>query len=465
MFTRHRDKLIPLVVGLPLCFQNLDSAIMGTALPAMATALRVDTLRLNIAITAYLISLAIFLPASGWIADRFGSRRVFCCAIAMFSAASALCGLANSLEMLVAFRVVQGIGGAMMIPVGRLILLRNVDPRAMVAAMVWFTMPPVLGRMIGPVFGGLAVTWLSWRWIFLVNIPLGILGIVLALLLLEPGEATEKPPAFDFTGFALLGIGLAACLAALESASSKLAHGGVAAALGAIGAAALAGYWAHSRRVADPLIDLRIFRFRTFFCTSIGGLPFRLGIGAMPLLLPLLLQVGFGMSPMDSGLLTLGTAVGALATRVVMVRFIRRYGFRPVLVCTTLGASLSFAGYALLSANTPAPMIFAVFAVGGLMFSLGMTSLQTLSFSEMPKPLMGQATAMSTMVQQLSFSLGVLLAVELLRASVWWRGDTTHQLLARDFTVAFVGIAAAILVGIIWFSRLPDNVGAEYRDK
>ncbi|MCC2675945.1 MAG: transporter, partial [Ramlibacter sp.] len=315
---RHRDKLVPMVVALPLFLQHIDSTAIGTALPTISASLGIDTLRLNLAITAYLISVAIFLPASGWIAERYGARRVFCVAIAVFTAASALCAISNSLEMLVACRVLQGLGGAMMIPVGRLLLLRNVAPIAMIAAMAWFTVPPAMGRLVGPAIGGAIVTWFSWRWVFLINVPLGLLGIALALWVLDDSVSPEPPGPFDLAGFALMGLGLACVLGALELSGSKLMSSAMAAGLGSFGVACLVAYGLHSRRKASPLIDLGIMRYPAFFASTIGGTPLRLAVGAVPFLLPLMFQLGFGMSPLDSGLLTLGTALGTLGTRTIL---------------------------------------------------------------------------------------------------------------------------------------------------
>ena len=453
-----------MVVALPLFLQHVDSTVIGTAVPTIAESLQVDALRLNLAITAYLISLAIFLPVSGWMAERFGPRRVLCGAIALFSVASGLCGLATSLEMLVACRVLQGMGGAMMVPVGRLILLRSVAPTAMIAAMVWFTVPPTFGRLLGPLVGGVTVTLVSWRWIFLINVPLGILGIALALALLDADDAPMRRPQFDGIGFLLLGIGLASFLAGLEGACSQLVAPWMSAALCASGLASMAAYCLHSRRAAAPLIDLRIIRHQTFFASVVGGFPLRLAIGALPFLLPLLFQLGFGLSPLDSGLLTMGTALGSLATRAILSRLIHRAGFRSLLLGATVCSSLCYFGYAWFTASTPHVLLFAALLAGGLAISLVMTSLQTLAFSEVPKPLLGQATALSAMAQQLSFSLGVLLAVELLRLAVWWRDGDPTQLLARDFPLAFLFLAATVLVSLVFLIRLPADVGAEFRD-
>lgn len=460
---RHRDKLLPMVVSLPLFLQNIDASIMGPALPAMSASLQVNILRLNLAITAYLVSLAIFLPASGWLADRFGPRRVFCMAITVFSLASGLCALANSLEMLVACRVLQGLGGAMMVPVGRLILLRSIAPSQMITAMVWFTVPPVIGRLLGPLVGGAMVTWLSWPWIFLINVPIGALAIALSLTLMEEGEAPEAHSAFDGLGFLLLGAGLAALLAALESAGSGLLPGRTAAALAVAGAGLMAAYVAHSRRRAQPLIDLGILRYPTFFTAVVGGAPLRLAIGALPFLLPLLLQLGFGLSPLDAGLLTVATALGSLATRALLTRALRRWGFRRLLLVATVCASGCYLAYSQFRVTTPHAALFAATAVGGLVMSMVIVSLQTIAFTQVPKPLLGQATALSTIVQQVSLSVGVVLATEGLRLAVWVRGGSPGAIVAADFPPVFMAIAAVTLLGLFSFRRLPPDVGDELR--
>ncbi len=453
-----------MVVGLPLFLQNVDSTIMGTALPTIAHSLQVDPLRLNLAITAYLISLAIFLPVSGWMAERFGARRVFCAAIVLFSTASGLCGLANSLEMLIVCRVLQGIGGAMMLPVGRLIMLRSIAPAAIVAATVWYTVPPAVGRLIGPFVGGATITLVSWRWIFLINVPLGIFAVLLALVLLDADEPTQARPSFDVIGFLLLGLGLATFLAALEGIASNLMPGLVALAFAVFGLACLWAYWWHSRRTASPLIDLSILRHQTFFATIVGGIPLRLAIGSVPFLLPLMFQLGFGLSPLDSGILTMGTAVGALGTRLVLTRILRRTGFRPLMLGATISSSLCYFSYAFFTGSTPHLLIFVALVAGGLLMSLVMISLQTLAYSEISNPLMGHATALSTVAQQLSFSLGILMAVELLRLSVWWRDGDPAQLQAGDFSMAFLFIAGSVLLALISFIRLPANVGSQFRE-
>jgi EmrB/QacA subfamily drug resistance transporter len=458
-----RDKLVPVIVAFPLFLQNLDSSVMATALPSIARSLQVETLQLNLAITAYLLSLAVFLPLSGWVADRFGAKRVFCGAIACFSIGSALCGVADSLTSLVLFRVVQGLGGAMMVPVGRLILLRRVKPSAMVAAMVWFTVPPAIGRMVGPLFGGVIVTFTSWRWIFLVNVPFGLLGIALAAAFISDIREDLALAPFDVRGFVLLALGLTGLLAGLETAGKALMPVWVSWAMAALGALAMGAYFAVSRSKANPIMDLRVLRYTTYHASIVGGTPLRIAIGASPFLLPLMFQLGFGLSPLDSGLLTVATAVGSLATRTIMARAIRLIGFRSLLMAMTALTSLCYMSYGLFRPSTPHAVMFCAMMFGGLVNSMGMVSLQTLGFSEISKPLMSHATTLSTMAQQVSLSFGVVMGASLVGAAAWWHGSDNAHLAARDFSPAFVFIGAMTMLSLLFFSRLDRDEGADMR--
>ncbi|OOG55694.1 MDR family MFS transporter [Polaromonas sp. C04] len=458
-----RDRIVPMVVACPLFLQNLDTSVMATALPSIARSLDVQVLHLNLAITSYLLSLAVFLPLSGWFAERFGARRVFCGAIAFFSLGSALCGAANSLPSLVLFRVLQGLGGAMMVPVGRLILLRSVPPARMVAAMVWFTVPPAIGRMAGPLFGGAIVTWTSWRWIFLINIPFGLLGIALALTFIDEHHEDAAPAPFDAVGFVLLALGLTALLGAMEATGKALVAGWLTGTVAALGALALGLYGLRSRRKASPIIDLGILRYPTYRASIIGGMPLRIAIGASPFLLPLMLQLGFGLSPLASGMLTVATAIGSLATRTVMAQAIRRIGFRSLLIGATTLTSLFYASYGLFRPDTPHVLMFCVLMLGGLVNSMGMVALQTLGFSEIPKPRMSHATTLSSMAQQVSVSIGVVFGASLVSAAAWWHGGSATHLMARDFSPAFVVVGAMTLLSLCFFVRLGRDEGAELR--
>lgn len=458
-----RDKVLPLVVAGPLFLQNLDSSAIATALPAIAASLQVQTLHLNLAITSYLLSLAVFLPVSGWFAGRFGARRVFCAAIALFTLGSALCGLAQSLPWLVAFRVLQGFGGALMVPVARLVLLRSVQPAAMVAAMVWFTVPPTVGRMMGPLLGGAIVTWTSWRWIFLLNVPFGLLGIALAWRFIgtECDEELREP--FDARGSVLLALGLTGLLGALEMAGKGLIGGWAIAAAAGVGAMAMVIYVRRSRRMAAPLVNLDVLKIPTYFTSIVGGTPLRVAIGASPFLLPLMFQIGFGLSPLESGLLTVATAVGSLSTRAVMGHAIHRFGFRSLLICATALAAVVSMAYGLFRPDTPHLLMFCAMMFGGLVTSMAMVSMQTLGYSDIPKPLMSHATTLSTMAQQVSMTFGVVLGASLVSAASWWHGGDPAQLTARDFSPAFFVIGITTLLSLFFFVRLDPEDGADMR--
>ncbi len=459
-----RARLIPIIVACPLLLQNLDTSIMATALPSIARSLDVETLHLNLAITSYLLSLAVFLPASGWLADRFGTRRVFCTAIVLFSAGSALCGLATSLPQLVLFRVVQGMGGAMMVPVGRLILLRSVPPARMVAAMVWFTVPGAVGRLAGPLLGGLIVTVTSWRWIFLLNVPFGVIGVLCALAFIED---THEPrdARFDLPGFVLLSTGLVGLVGGLDTAGRGLVPQRVTFALIGVGALALVAYWRYSRRRVEPIIDPALLRYHAYRTAVLGGMPLRIALGASPFLLPLMLQLGFGLSPLASGSLSVATAVGSLSVRAVMGPAIRHIGFRPLLIGATLATGCFYASYGLFRPTTPHLLIFIVLLFGGLFNSLAMVTLNTLGYSDMPTPQMSRATAFASMAQQLSISVGVAFGASVLALTAHLYGGSAAHLSARDFSPAFFVVGALTLSSLLFFVRLSHDEGAELRQR
>lgn len=462
---RIRARIVPLVVACPLFLQNLDTSVMATALPSISRSLDVGILDLNLAVTAYLLSLAIFLPISGWLADRFGARRMFCVAIGMFSLGSAMCGMATSLTGLVSYRLLQGVGGAMMLPVGRLILLRSVPPSQLVNAMVWFTVPGAIGRLAGPLFGGAVVSITSWHWIFLVNIPFGLLGIAMALRFIDRDGPAAETTGFDVTGFLLLACGLTGLIGALETAGKGMFPWSANLVSAAVGAASLLAYAVYSRHRRHPLIDLSIFSFSSYKAAVVGGMPLRIAIGASPFLLPLMLQLAFGLSALQSGLLTMATAIGSLVTRTIVARAIRVVGFRSVLIWSATLTSLFYMAYGLFTAQTSHVLIFIVLLLGGLCNSLAMVSLNTLGFTQIPTQRMSHATTASSMVQQLSLCLGVVMGASLLALISAWHGEEAGRVNADSFNPAFLAIGAVTLLSVLWFRRLKPEEGDEFRQR
>lgn len=458
MSLARSSRLIPYVVACALFMENLDSTVLATALPEIARSLGESPLHLNLAITSYLLSLAIFIPVSGWIADRFGARRVFCAAIVVFTASSVSCGFADSFWGLVLSRVAQGLGGAMMVPVGRLVLLRSVAKSELVGALALVTIPALIGPIVGPPLGGFITTYLSWRWIFWINVPIGVVGIALALILV-PNVREERPPPFDWRGFALVGAGLAGMMMGFESVGRDLLPAPAVAALIAGGAAALLLYVRHARRRMHPVLDLALLGIGTFRAAVLGGFLFRVGVGAIPFLLPLLLQVGFGMNPLQSGLLTFAAAVGALTMKLTAKRILRRFGFRTVLVVNAAISAASIAACALFEAATPAAVILAVLLIGGFFRSLEFTSINALAYSDVPRARMSRATSFASVGQQLSLSIGVGLGALILHAVVTLRGGAAAT--AADFAPAFLIVGLVSASAALVFRRLPPDAGAE----
>jgi len=329
--TSGRTRLTAVIVACAMFMQNLDSTVIATALPTMAKAFGAVPVHMNVALTSYLLSLAVFIPASGWVADRYGTRTVFRAAIAVFTIGSVLCGRADSLAFLVASRVLQGIGGAMMVPVGRLVLLRTAAKQELVAAMAWLTVPALLGPVLGPPVGGFIVTYFSWRWIFDINIPIGILGIVLVSLFVE--DVREPPRGrFDGVGLLLCGVALSCLMFGLETAGRGVVPQDLTEAMIGVGLVAIVGYILHAWNHPAPLLDLSLMRLPCFGVALTAMMLFRTGIGAIPFLLPMMFQVGFGDSAVQSGLITFASSAGALVMKPATQRTLRLFGFRDTLV-------------------------------------------------------------------------------------------------------------------------------------
>ena len=432
--------------------------MIATALPTIAHSLGETPLRLNVAITCYLLSLAVFIPISGWTADRFGARRVFSFAIVVFTLGSIACGISTTLPELVGARILQGMGGALMVPVGRLVLLRTVPKSELVRAMSFVSVPALIGPVMGPPLGGFIVTYASWRWIFFINIPIGILGIILVNLLVGDLKETGRRP-LDRSGFLLTGVGLATLAFGFENVGRGALPSSAVIALLAIGAICLTLYVRHAGRVSHPIIDLSLFKIPTYASASIGGFLFRMGLGALPFLLPLMLQVGFGLSALHSGLLTFASAAGAMLMKTSAVRILRTFGFRLVLVGDAVISAGFLFGYSLFRPDTPHFVIFLALLIGGFFRSLQMTSINTLGYADVPPAMLSRATSLSSMAQQLSQTAGVATAALLLHTALTLRGGTA--LAAPDFYPVFMAVAMISLLSVPFFLKMAPDAGAE----
>lgn len=450
--------LVPLIVACALFMENLDATVLSTALPAIAHDLHESPIQLKLALTSYLLTLAVFIPASGWTADRFGARIVFRAAILVFALGSALCGFAGNVQMLVAARALQGVGGAMMVPVGRLVILRTVPRSELVGALAWLTIPALLGPVIGPPVGGFITTFFSWRWIFWINLPIAALGMMLATLYIPNVRAEDVPP-FDLPGFVLSGVGLAAVVSGAAVMDVSFVSPWVAATLFVAGLTLSALYVWHACRDETPILDLSLLRLSTFRAGVTGGSLFRIGVGAMPLLLPLLLQLGFGFSPLNSGLLTFVAAIGAIGMKTAAAGILRRYGFRKVLVVNSIISAVLIAAPALFTVTTPIAVMLLVLLVGGFFRSLEFTCINAISYAEVEQPRMSAATSFASVAQQVSLSLGITVAASALQLTTALRGHA--GLAAADFPPAFLVVGLVSLLSAIGFARLPPEAGEE----
>jgi EmrB/QacA subfamily drug resistance transporter len=454
----NKQRLIPLIVATALFMENMDSTVISTSLPAIAGDMGTSPLTLKLAITSYLLSLAVFIPASGWTADRFGARLVFSCAIAVFMAGSIGCALSGSVTDFVFARTLQGIGGAMMTPVGRLVLLRSIDKSALVNAMAWVTVPALVGPVIGPPLGGFITTYFSWHWIFLINIPIGLLGIFMALRFIDPIRS-DNPERFDLYGMVLAGIGLAGIAFGLSVAGLNLLPWSVVAALVAIGAIAMTLYVIHARRTASPVLDFTLLHLPTMRASIVGGFMFRVGIGSLPFLLPLLMQVGFGLTPLKSGLVTFGTAVGAMGMKTLAARLIRTFGFRNLMTVNAVISSIFLAACALFTITTPLLLIVIILVVGGFFRSLEFTAINTVAYAEVEPPMMSRATTLVSVNQQLAVSAGVAIGAFCVESTLWFRHMS--ELTADVFAPAFIVVSVISMMSALLFWRMPDDAGHE----
>src|SRR5437764_11624355 len=455
---RPYDRVVPLIVAVALFMENMDSTVISTSLPAIARALGTSPLALKLAVTSYLLSLAICIPASGWTADRFGTRNVFRAAIGVFVLGSIGCAASHSLEEFVFARVVQGMGGAMMTPVGRLIMVRSIEKHRLLNAMSLVTIPALIGPICGPPLGGFITTYASWHWIFIINVPIGLVGLIMATRYI-PDIPVEPAGRFDFVGFILSGLGIGGLAFGLSVMGLAFLPSGVVAALLGVGAASSIAYFFHARHAAAPILDLNLFKFASFRASILGGFLFRLGIGALPFLLPLLLQIGFGLSPFRSGLVTFASAVGAMGMKTLAARIIRAFGFRNIMTVNALVSSVFLAACALFTASTPLLLIMIILVVGGFFRSLQFTAINTVAYAEVEAAQMSRATTLVSVNQQLAISAGVAVGAFSVESTMLYQHVT--ELSAGVFPPAFLVVALISAVSAYFFWQMPDDAGHE----
>jgi EmrB/QacA subfamily drug resistance transporter len=456
------DRIVPLIVAVALFMENMDSTVIATSLPAIARALNTDPLALKLAVTSYLLALAICIPASGWTADRFGARNVFRAAITVFVIGSIGCALSESLTQFVCARVVQGMGGAMMTPVGRLIMLRSIDKRALLNAMSLLTMPALIGPICGPPLGGFITTYASWHWIFIINVPIGLLGIVLASRYIENVRVPAQHP-FDLRGMVLAGLSIGGLAFGLSVMGLRFLPTGVVGGLIGVGTLSTILYIVHARRTVAPVLDLSLLKIPTYRASVYGGFMFRLGIGALPFLLPLLLQIGFHLSPFQSGMITFTGALGSMFMKAAITRVLRRFGYRNVLILNGLISAGFLAACATFIPGMPFWAMVAVLLTGGFFRSLQFTSINTIAYAEIEPHQMSRATALFAAAQQLSLSTGVAVGALVVEITLRLKGQPTMT--AADFPPAFLAVGIISAFSALVFARLAPDAGAELADR
>jgi EmrB/QacA subfamily drug resistance transporter len=451
----------PLILAIALFMEQMDSTIIATSLPAIAADIETSPVALKLALTAYLVSLAIFIPVSGWMAERFGAKRVFRIAIGVFVVGSICCAVSGSLGAFVLSRFLQGMGGAMMTPVARLVLVRATPKSELVSAMAWLTIPALVGPLIGPPVGGFITTYFSWHWIFLINVPIGLAGIYLAgrvLPEIEPGGGG----ALDRKGFVLSAVAASGIVFGLSVVSLPALPPIVGVATLAVGILSGWLYVRHANRVATPILDLKLFANPVFRAAILGGSFFRIGAGAVPFLLPLFFQLGFGMTPFQSGMLTFASAGGAILLRFMASAALRAGGFRNVLIAGALAGAAFIAINAFFTAATPWPVIIAVLFASGFLRSLFFTSVNALVFADISEADAAQATALAAATQQISIALGVAVAGGVLEAMALVTGTT----LGIDaFIWAFVIVAGLTALAALPFVWLDPDAGSSVSGK
>jgi EmrB/QacA subfamily drug resistance transporter len=451
------NRILPLTIAAALFIEQMDSTIIATSLVDIAKDLGTSPVSLKLALTTYLLGLTVFLPISGWAADRFGARTVFRLAILLFTLSSFACGFAQSLEWLVVARGLQGAAGAMMVPVGRIILLRAVEKKDLLDAIAWLTIPALVGPVLGPPLGGYITTTYDWRWIFWINLPFGAFALALATWLM-PEVKAETPQRLDVKGFLLSGLGLSLAVFGFTVMGRGLFTGWQVAAMIVVGLLLLAAYVVHALRADAPILDLKLFRVASYRFSVMGGSLYRIPVGAVPFLIPLMLQIGFGLSAFEAGMITFASAIGALLMKFTVAPLVRRFGYRTVLVWNGLLCFALVAAQAFFTVTTPHILIFVVLFASGFSRSLQFSSLNTLACADMTQKDIAKANALYTVLQQLFLAIGVAVAAMLLDLQLWW--SARHELQAWDFSFALLVLSLFALAAVYFYARLERDAGA-----
>lgn len=449
-------RLISIAVASALLMEFIDSTALSTALPTLSRAFAVDPIHLKLALTSYILALAVFTPASGWAAERFGARRVFLSAMVVFLLGSALCGLSRSLEALVASRILQGIGGAMMTPVARLIVVSATPKDKLLTAMGWFTMPALIGPLIGPPIAGLVLSVADWPWIFYINLPVGLLGMVAVMRFVPKSEPRKDLGRFDTPGFILSGLAISGLVVVAETAGINLLSPWTQGGLLALSLACGVIYLRIAKRTGRPILDLTLLRYPTYRASLLGGTLVRLGIGASPFLMPLLLQVALGWSPLKASFVTLATGIGVLVARPFATAGLKRFGFRTSLMVFVSLTALFTAAPGFFGPTTPMWLMMAALTLGGFCRSNQFIAANTIAYADVPETSTAAASTLAAVSQQVGLALGVSFGGMMLH---WARG-ADGALTPDRFTMPFVAIGVVTLLALPVYLALDKDAGS-----
>ncbi|MEX3843946.1 MFS transporter [Paraburkholderia sp. BR10882] len=450
---------LPYLVAATFFMEYLDTTVIATALPQMARSFGIGPNSLSLGVTAYMLALAIFIPASGWVADRCGARTVFFSAVVTFTVASVLCGISQNVDEFVGARILQGIGGAMMVPVGRMIVVRSTEKSKLMQAISTITWPAIAAPVVGPPIGGFITTYASWRWIFLLNVPFGI-AVLAAIAAIVPNLRGEQRRPLDVAGLVLSGAALTAILYGAELASQVGQNPWRAMALVAAGVAIGVVAFVHAKRHPYPLVDVSTLKVPTFSVTIVTGSITRIGIGAAPYLMPLMFQIGFGLSAFKSGLLLLASALGNLGMKALTTRILERWGFRLVSVVDVSVAGVSLIACGLLTPGTPLVIVLVVVFVYGMARSMQFSTLATLAYADVAQPQMSAASTLWSAAAQMTIGLGIAFGALALRVAANLNGETTgHVFTLDDFRLAFLAAGVLTLISVWGYAQMARDAG------